>query len=422
MFAVCCVPYLTRRQVLISNKAKVVAAGEETLLCTLELKNKDTSARIDNIRLEYELYARSSLVEEPNVAHCCVSRISRDKCNIFINVSESTVVKLTKVILDLGWKYRLADNEIKFKIKTASPMLSPISSANSSKPDISALSMSDEYSPRLPNITRLQLNKSPVSKCYVSPSPSPTESSFSFSDHEGRSQRTTSYYLSYPQASAHQSSVEAALLPDGIGLIEAGTPVHFKVKVKDTEGEALPKRSKLKLIVKLGDETIFSGVTHKKVFKLTKVEAREFAVLFYINDELVPGNPFYVNVLPLPACSISNFAFDEDCPRVKRYKTQSDAMYVKLGMICHADIIDKYGNKVHENCDVKVMTKPVIEVTAVHVNEGQLQFKTKAVEIGQVEFSFILKEEGSQTEIMVKKEVYVKQLSMDDQFAFKTYI
>ncbi len=422
MLAVCCVPILTRRQVIISNKATVVEAGEETLLCTLELKNKDTSASLDDIRLEYELYARSSLVEEPNVAHCCASRISRDKCNIFITVSATTVVKLTKVKLDLGWKYRLADDVIKFKIKTASPMISPISSANSSKPDISALSMSDEYNPRLPNITRLSLNKSPVSECYVSPSPSPTESSFSFSDHEGRSQRTMSYHLSHPQASACHSSVEAAMLPDGIGLIEAGTPVHFKVRVKDTEGKALPKRTKLKLMVKLGDETIFSGVTHKTLFKLTKILAKEFTVLFYINDELVPGNPFYVSVSPLSACSISNFAFDEDCPRVKRYKTQTNAMYVGLWMTCHADIVDKYGNKVHTNCEVKVITEPVIEVTAVRVHEGQLQLRTIAEEIGKVEFCFTLKEEGSQIEIMVNKEVYIKQLSMDDQFVYKTYV
>ena len=418
MLAVCCMPYLTRRQVIISDKAKVIEAGKETLLCTLELRNKETSASVDDMRLEYALYARSSLVEEPNVAHCCLSRISRAKCNVYINVSASTVVNVTKVKLDLGWKYQLADNEVKFKIKKSSPMISPISSTNSSRPDISALSMSDEYIPRMQRITRQQTNRSPMSPC----PPSPTESSFSFSDHEGRSQRTTSYFLFHPQAALYRSSVEAAVLPDGIGMIEAGTPLYFKVKFKDTEGKALPKKTKLNLMVKLGDETIFSGVTHKTMFKLTKTQAKEFTVLFYINDKLVAGNPFYVNVLPLSACSISNFAFDEDLPLVKRYRTQSDAMYVKLWMVCHADIVDKYGNKVRTNCEVQVVTEPVIEVTSVNVDEGQLEFKTRAEEIGPVEFCFILKEEGSLTEIMVKKDVYVKQLSMDDQFVFKTYV
>ena len=418
MLAVCCMPYLTRIHVIMTNKAKAIEAGKETLLCTLELRNKETSASVDDIRLEYELYARSSLVEERNVAHCCLSRIARDKCNVYINLSASTVVNVTKVKLDLGWKYRLADNEVKFKIRKASPMITPISSTNSSRPDISALSMSDEYISRLPRITRQQSNPSPMSQC----PPSPTESSFSFSDHEGRNQRTTSYFLSHPQAIVYRSSVEAAVLPDGIGMMQAGTPLYFKVKVKDTEGKALPKKTKLNLMVKLGDETIFSGVTHKTMFKLTKTQAKEFTVLFYINDELVPGNPFYVNVLPLSACSISNFAFDEDLPLVKRYRTQCDAMYVKLWMVCHADIVDKYGNKVRTNCEVQVVTEPVIEVTSVHVDEGQLEFKTRAEEIGQVEFCFILKEVGSLTEIMVKKDVYVKQLSMDDQFVFKTYV
>ena len=145
MLAVCDMPYLTRRQVIMSNKAKVIEVGKETLLCTLELRNKETSRSFDDIHLEYELYARSSLVEELNVAHCCLSRISRDKCNVYINVSASTVVNVTKVKLDLGWKYRLADNEVKFKIKKASPMISP-TLTNSSRPDISALSMSDETS------------------------------------------------------------------------------------------------------------------------------------------------------------------------------------------------------------------------------------------------------------------------------------
>ena len=422
MFAICCVPHLVRRQVVISNKAKVIVVGEETLLCTLELKHKDTSASLDDIRLEYELYARSSLVEEPNVAHCCVSRISRDKCNVYINVAATTVVKLTKVKLDLGWKYRLADDEIKFKIKTASPMVSPISSAHTSRLELSALSTSDEYNSRLPNITRLQLNKSPVSQCYVSPSPSPTESSFSFSDDVGRNQRTTSYYLSYPQASASHSFVESTMLPDGIGIIEAGTPVHLKITVRDAKGEVLPKKTKLKLTVKIRDEIIFSGVTRKTVFKLAKSQAKEFTVLFYVNDEVVPGSPFYVNVLPLPACSISNFVFDEDNPIVKRYKTQSEAIFARLWMICHADVVDKYGNKVHKNCEVEVHTEPAIEVTAPQVYEGQLQFKTRAEEIGKVELCFTLKEEDSESKIMVKKVVYVKQLSMDDQLVFKTYV
>ena len=419
MLAVCCLPYLARTQVIMSNKAKVIEVGKETLLCTLELKNKETSTSVDHFRLECELFARNSLVEEPNVAHCSLSRISRYKCDVYINVSASTVVKVTKVKLDLGWKYRLADNEIKFKMKTASPMLSPISSQNSSKPDISALSMSDEYNPRLPNIARLRFNKSPVSQYPISPT---TESSFSFSDHEGRNHRCTSYFLSCPEAAADCSSVQAAVLPDGIGIVEAGTPLYFRVKVKDSEGKPLPKRTKFNLIVKLGDETIFSGVTRKTLFKLTKIQAKEFTVLFYINDELVPGNPFYLNVLPLSACSISNFAFDEDCPRVKRYRTQCAAVYVGLWMVCRADIVDKYGNKVYTNCEVKVFTEPVIDVTSVRVEEGQLQFKTRAENTGNVEFCFILKEEDLQTEIMVKKDVYVKQLSMDDNFVLKTYV
>ena len=170
-------------------------------------------------------------------------------------------------------------------------------------------------------------------------------------------------------------------------MIEAGTPLYFKVKVKDTEGKALPvislpKKTKLNLMVKLGYETIFSGVTHKTMFKLTKTQAKELTVLFYINDELVPGNPFYVNVLPLSACSMSNFAFDEDFALVKQYRTHCDAMYVKLWMVCHADIVDKYGNKVRTNCEVKVVTEPVTEVTSVHVDEGKIEFKTRAEEIG----------------------------------------
>lgn len=422
MFAICCVPYLARRQVVISNKAKLIVAGEETLLCTLELKHKDTSASLDDIRLDYELYARSSLVEEPNVAHCCVSRISRDKCNIYINVSATSVVKLTRVKLDLGWKYRLADDEIKFKIKAASPVASPLSSANSSKPDLSALSMSEEYDSRLANISRLQLNKSPVSQCYLSPSPSSTVSSFSFSDPVERSQRTTSYFLSHPQASATHSFVESTVLPHGIGVIEAGAPVHLKITVRDTKGEVLPKRTKLKLAVKIGDEIIFSGVTRKTVFKLTKRQAKEFTVFFYVNDEIVQCSPFYVNVLPLFSCSISNFIFDVDNPTVKRYKTQCDAIFVGLWMLCHADIVDKYGNKVHKNCEVKIHVEPAIEVTPPQVYEGQLQFKTRAQEIGKAEFCFILKEEDSESEIVVKKGVCVRQPSMDDQFVFKTYV
>lgn len=420
--AVCCLPYLARREVLISNKAEVVQAGGETLLCTLELKRKDSSASIDNIRLKYELYARSSLVEDTNVAHCYVSRISRNNCNVYINISASTAVKLTRVKLDLGWKYRLSDNEIKFKVKTSSPMLNPVSSANNcSRPDLSALSMSDEYSPRMPNIKHCQLNKSPVSQCYILPSPTSTNSAFSFSDYE-ISQRTTSYYLSHPKASVCHSSVEAAKLPDGIGIIDAGAPIYFKVILKDAEGMPLPKKTKLKLSVELGNETIFTGVTHKTLFKLTKKRAKEFTVLFYINEEIVAGGPFYVNVQPLAASSLANFTFDEDSARVKRFKTQSNALYVGLWMLCHADIVDKHGNKVHINCNVVVSTEPVIEVTELDIQEGQLKFRTKAEEIGKVEFSFVLKKEDSQTDIVVKKEVNVKKLSMVDQIVLKSYV
>lgn len=423
MLIACCVPYLTRRQLVISNKAKVVVAGEETLLCTLELKVKDTSASLHDMRLEYELFARSSRVEEPNVAHCCLSLVSREKCNVYINVSTTTVVKLTKVKLDLGWKFKLADNEIKFKIKASNLMLSPVPSRNSSKPDLSALSSTDEYSPKLPKISRLDLTKTPVSQLDISPSPSPTESSFSFSDYEaGKGRRITSYHLSNDQVSAFHSSVEAAMLPDGIGIIEAGTPVHFKVKMKDGEGKSIVKRTKFELMVKLGGETIFSGATHKTIFKWTKTESGDFTVLFCINDEPVPGGPFYVNVLPLPACSLSNFTFDEDLPQVKRYSTQFDVMYVGMWMICHANIVDKYGNTIHKVCEVNVITDKNIDVAAVHVHEGKLQFKARAKEIGNVDLSFVLNEEDSQSEIIVKKNVYVKELSMADQFVFTSYV
>ena len=223
MFVVCCVPYQTRRDVVITWKTKEVITGEETLLCTLELKRKDTSATMNDIRLAYELFARSSLVDEPNVAYCYLSLESRYKCNVFINVSLTTVVKLNTVKLDLGWKFRLVDNKVKFTLKT--PISDQLSSCRST-PNLKifrTVSL-DQYKSRLAT----QVNEFPLSPFYGSLKHRSLESSFAFSDYE-ISKKTTSYYLTNSHACAHRSSVIAEIFPDGIDVIKAGTPVHFKV-------------------------------------------------------------------------------------------------------------------------------------------------------------------------------------------------
>ena len=81
-------------------------------------------------------------------------------------------------------------------------------------------------------------------------------------------------------------------------------------------------------------------------------------------------------------------------------------MYVGMWMTGHADIVDKYGNRVHTNCEVSIQTSPCIDVTAVHVQEGQLQFQTRAEEIGTVEFCIVLKEQASEDEISSKKDAF----------------
>lgn len=420
MFAACCLPYLSHRQVIISNKAKIVNPGKETLLCTLELKNKDTSGTLEDIRLDYEFYTRNTRIEESNIGHCFLSRVSRYRSNVFINLSPPTHFKVTKVKLNLGWKYRISQNEISFTVKYDRPPSTSSLRSPLFKPDQST----DEYDARLPSPSRLQLNKSPVSQHSIPPSPS--ESMLSLSEYlPATKSDSTSYNLIHAEASAQHSWVEAVLLGNNTsGVIEAGMPVHFKVIVKDTNGESLPKRTKYRLIVKLGNETIFSGLTHKTTFKITRIHSGGFQALFYINDELISGNPFCVNVLPSTPHALENVVFDvaETPSNKKRLKSQADVMYHNLLTTCSANIVDKHQNKVNQIYDVKVTSDPSIELYGVDLEDGVLQFKAKASKVGKFTLSFKLREEYSNSETRLMKDIVVRSSSMVDQFALGSYV
>lgn len=154
--------------------------------------------------------------------------------------------------------------------------------------------------------------------------------------------------------------------------------------IRNEHGEALPKKTKSKLSVKLGEETIFAGETHKTVFKLTKTETGVFSIFFFINNERIPFNPFHLTVISREACSLSNFVFKEENQFVKQYKPQTKAMYTFVNMICQADIVDKYGNKVHKNHLIKIISKPIINITGVDAYDGTIFFKARSEITGQV--------------------------------------
>lgn len=390
MLVACCLPYLARKEVLVSNKAKLIHPRKQSLLCTLELKNKDASLEDDY--LDYEFYNRKNKITE-NVGHCYVSRILSYKANVLINIGPSTDVKVTKVKLSLGWKYRLSQNEIHFKVATDDKPTTPL---RPSELDLSGVDLKGK------------LSMSPVSQCSIPPSPAESVLTLSFSEYETPTEHdSTSYYLIHPQASVKQSSVDITSSYFN-GVVEAGTPVHFKVVVKDNKGETLPKGTKYQLVVKLKDETIFSGTVHKTTFKIKRIHRGKFSPLFFINEDLIPGNHFYVNVVPSTPHSIKDLVFQVEQSLAEGFK-QNLCLFHNVWMTSNANIVDRYGNKVLKSYDVEITDQEsFIEFSEVGLDEGTLHFQAKANEIGKTKISVHLREEHSDANILLTTDVHCK--------------
>ena len=404
MFVSCCLPYLARKEVVISNKAKVIYPEKESLLCTLELRNKDST--IEDDYLDYQFYVKNTKIAE-NVGHCYLSRILSYKANVLIKIAPSAYVKITKVKLGLGWKYKLSQNEIRFKVTADDEPTTPSRPSNL---DLVTWSEPCDLSGH-DSIRRFSV--SPVSQYSIPPSPADSMmSGLSFSEYEPPTQHdSASYYLIHPQASAKHSSVEVTS-SNFNGVVEAGKAVHFKVVVKNEEGETLHKGTKYQLIVKLGGETIFSGSVSKRAFKIKRTHSGQFSPLFYINEDLIPGNHFYVHVVPSIPHSVKNLVFQVESPPNMLKQECCDILFDNLWTTCNADIVDRYGNKLVKSYDVEINGESFLEFSHVDLEEGRLHFRMKANKVGKTNVSIQLREEYSDTNIILKTDIDVKSPSM----------